>query len=167
MIIAYKTLSTYPRKAAKLTCSLDLQEANGWPCDTGSDVAILEAEFRDAELDFSPLPHDWNSKEGPWAPTPEALRARATRVRSMLRERPERLILVVGHGGFLAELIPEEKSYANTEWRVYAFHGGDWDEGAVMSRVGEGEEEAALGMGHATKEPGKAVEDHGVRDGAM
>lgn len=62
----------------------------------------------------------------------------------------------------MAELIPDEMSYANTEWRMYAFRGGEWDEGATMSRVGEGEEEAALGMGHETKEPKKAVEDHGV-----
>ncbi len=116
-------------------------------------------------LDFSPLPTDWNSKEGLWAPTPEALRERAKRVRRRLRERPERLILVIGHGGFLAELIPEEMSYANTEWRMYAFHGGEWDEGATMSRIREGEEDAALGMGHATKEPEKAVQDHGIGDG--
>jgi len=150
------------KRAEQLTRSPDLQEADSWPCDTGSDVAVLESEFRDAKLDFSPLPPDWNSKEGLWAPTREALRARATRVRRKLRKRPERLILVITHGGLLRELIPEEMPYANTEWRMYAFHGGDWDEMAIMTRVGEGEEGAALGMGHETTEPEKAVEDHGV-----
>lgn len=66
-------------------------------------------------------------------------------------------MLVVAHGGFLAELIPEEKGYANTEWRVYAFRGGKWDESAVMTRVGE-EEVAALGMGHEMGEAERAVD---------
>lgn len=65
----------------------------------------------------------------------------------------------------MVELIPEEMPYANTEWRMYAFHGGEWDEGAIMTRIGEGKEEAALGMGHETKEPEKAVEDHGISNG--
>lgn len=67
----------------------------------------------------------------------------------------------------MAELIPDEMSYANTEFRMYTFRGGEWDEGATMSRVGQGEEEAALGMGHETKEPEKAVEDHGVPNGVL
>jgi len=130
-------------------------------------VAILESEFCNAMLDFSPLPPEWNSKEGLWAPTPDALRARAKRVRRKLWERPERLILVITHGGFLRELIPEEMPYANTESRTYAFHGGEWDEGATMTRIGKAEEGAALGMGHETKEPEKAVEDHGVSNGVL
>jgi len=89
------------------------------------------------------------------------------RVRRKLRERPERLILVITHGGLLKELISEEMPYANTEWRMYTFHGGEWDEIAIMTRFGEGEEEAALGMGHETKEPEKAVKDHGVSNGVL
>ena len=114
-------------------------------------------------LDFSHIPSDWNSKKGVWAPTPEALRARAKAVRRKLRQRSEKIILVVTHGGFLAELVPDEMMpYANTEWRVFAFREVGNDEDAVLVRVEKGKEEAALGLGHNTLEPEKAVVDHGV-----
>ena len=78
-----------------------------------------------------------------------------------LRERPERLVMAVSHAAFLEELVPEEMPYANTEWRVYAFQGG-YEEDAKLVRVEEGKESAALGVGHNTSEPERAVDDHGV-----
>ena len=62
------------------------------------------------------------------------------------------MILVVTHGGFLAELVPGTVPYANTEWRVHAFLGGEEDEDAALTRVEEGEDSAALGHGHNTAE---------------
>ena len=83
-------------------------------------------------------------------------------MRRKLRERPERLLLVVSHAAFLEELVPEEMPYANTEWRVYAFQKGVYGEDAKLVRVEEGKESAALEVGHNTSEPEKAAEDHGV-----
>ena len=125
-------------------------------------MKILESDFRDAELDFSQVPSDWNSKSGVWAATSEAVQARARSVRRKLRQRPENLILVVTHGGFLTELVPDMVPYANAEWRVHAFLRGEQDEDALLSECDMGDDSAALGQGHNTLEPQKAAMDHGV-----
>ena len=121
---------------------IDLQEASGWRCDTGSDVAVLEVDFADANLDFSDVPADWNSKKGPWAPTDDALAERAIRVRRWLKERPEKQIVVVTHAGFLHLLTQDSVPFENTEWRTYKFasYGQDEDEKAKLDRVHHGSE---------------------------
>ena len=62
----------------------------------------------------------------------------------------------------MAELVPEGTPYANTEWRIYTFLGGESDEDAILTKNEEGEGSAALGLGHNTSEPEKAATDHGV-----
>ena len=104
-----------------------MQEASDWLCDRGSSVAILKREFAFSGtqdwpvLDFSTVPEDWNSKQGPWAPTAEALTERAARVRKWLNRRREREIVVVTHAGFLTWLTGEEAEFGNAEWRSYRF----------------------------------------------
>jgi len=114
----------------------DLQEASGWLCDRGSDVAVLERKFADSKLDFSGIPADWNRKEGPWAPTPEALAKRAVKVRRWLRERPEKQVVVVTHAGFLHWLTQDTVQFDNAEWRTYTFAGdGENDEEARLTQI--------------------------------
>ena len=96
------------------------QEATDLPSDTGSDRAVIEerfGEFVDAEL----VEEGWNSNTGIYAPTPEALKERAARLRDWLRARPEKEVVVVGHGNFWHYLTGEvdengkqtSKSFAN------------------------------------------------------
>ena len=47
---------------AKVELLAELQEAEGFPCDTGSSRDELEKEELFQGLDFSGLPDDWNSK---------------------------------------------------------------------------------------------------------
>lgn len=140
----------------------DLQEADEWPCDTGSDIPVLEAEFSDHGLDFSHIPQDWNTKKGVYAPTPEALEERARRVRRWLRKREEQTILVVTHGGFLAYLVPETQPFANAEWRVYQFQGPASAEDARLTRIMGGDAADVMGKGVDSREANQAVEDHSV-----
>ena len=140
----------------------DLQEADRWPCDTGSDIPLLEAEFSGYSLDFSHLPRDWNNKKGVYAPTPEALEERARNVRRSLRNREEQTILVVTHGGFLAYLVPEAEPFANTEWRFYQFQGPASAEEARLTMVAEGDAVDVIGKGVDRSEAAEAVKDHSV-----
>lgn len=75
------------------------QENTAEPCDVGSDTASIMREFGDL-VDTTRVEAGWNSKQGVYAPTPEALVARARQLRLWLRDRPEREIVVVGHGAF-------------------------------------------------------------------
>ncbi|KAG8725186.1 hypothetical protein FRC09_006422 [Ceratobasidium sp. 395] len=124
-----------------------LQETHDFPCDTGSDRAVLEAteEFKGLAaqgIDWSPLTDDWNKNEGFYAPTLEALMNRAKWVRNYVRSRPEKNILLVGHGGIFREIDGRSRSddpvvvnalarWGNVECRLYTFLSDD-DEDAVM-----------------------------------
>ncbi|KAH7320419.1 histidine phosphatase superfamily [Rhizoctonia solani] len=126
-----------------------LQETHAYPCDTGSDRVVLEQteEFKDRGFDWSPLTDDWNKNEGFYAPTPEALIARARWVRRFVRDRPETEILLVGHGGIFREIDGRMRSadpeaiaslsrWGNVECRVYTFESDD-DDDAVMVPIQE------------------------------
>lgn len=83
----------------------ELQETSDLPCDTGSSVEEIEREFAGKAVDTSLMHHpenkDWNNKQGRWAPSSQAIDARATVAREWLYNRPEKEIAVVTHGGFL------------------------------------------------------------------
>jgi broad specificity phosphatase PhoE len=101
-----------------------LQETGLEPCDVGSARAILEAQLEFDGLDFSMLTDDWTSKTGVYAADDESLQARAKEMRRWLRDRPEREIVVVSHGGFLRRLAGGRWSttpWGNTEVRGYTF----------------------------------------------
>ena len=80
------------------------QEATDLPSDTGSEQAVLEGEFGSL-VDCGLLVGEdgeggWRSSSGVYAPTHEALRARAKGLREWLAGREEGEVVVVGHGQF-------------------------------------------------------------------
>jgi hypothetical protein len=80
------------------------QEATDLPSDTGSEQAVLEEQFGDLVNCEVLVGEDgeqgWRSNSGIYAPTKEALRARAKGLRDWLAGREEREVVVVGHGQF-------------------------------------------------------------------
>lgn len=116
-------------KAVRIIALPELQETSDLPCDTGSEVKILEDEFQDQPVDLSLVKEGWNSKKGKWAPTSEAIKARAREARLWLRSRTEGDIVVVTHGGFLHYLTQDwtnSKKFSGTGWsnceyRSYSF----------------------------------------------
>jgi len=88
-------------------------------CDVGRPVSALQQEF--PKLDFSQLQEHWwtvpMSKE-----TPQSLQTRITAFHNYLRSLPQQVIVLVGHGHFLRELLkgtPAESAYMrNTEFRI-------------------------------------------------
>lgn len=65
----------------------------------GSAPELLQKDYAQM-ADFALMSEDWNSKSGVYAPTIEALRARARALRLWLRSRSEEEIVVVGRGSF-------------------------------------------------------------------
>eukprot|EP00668_Euglena_longa_P035529 GGOE01045641.1.p1 GENE.GGOE01045641.1~~GGOE01045641.1.p1 ORF type:complete len:270 (-),score=61.08 GGOE01045641.1:230-1000(-) len=100
----------------------DLQEAGDLPCDTGSSVDVLAAEF--PALNFSLLRVDWNSKKGVFASTKPALRTRGRRIRSWLSMQPQHRIAVVAHGA-LFRLLLGGVPFRNCEARWFTLRGGE------------------------------------------
>lgn len=85
----------------------EAQEIADLPCDTGSDVQLLEQEFRNEPVDFSLVTEGWTSKRGKWAAHSRAVEKRAQEVRKWLKARPEKNIVLVTHGGFLHYLTED------------------------------------------------------------
>ncbi|EAQ85208.1 hypothetical protein CHGG_09222 [Chaetomium globosum CBS 148.51] len=123
----------------------ELQEVSPLPCDTGSDIAALTAEFGPrGDVDLAlvrAVAAEWTVKTGEsrFAPVMERLEARARAARVWLRELGARFerenpgvdahVGVVTHGGFLHFLTQDwdgmnpqaGTGWANTEWRSYEF----------------------------------------------
>ncbi len=98
----------------------EIQETSDFPCDTGSDKAELEEEFKNQPVDLSRVHKGWNSKTGRWAPTAAAIEERCRVARRLLRERKEEHIVVVTHGGLL--------HYFTEDWTdMDKFHGESVD----------------------------------------
>lgn len=82
------------------------QEATDLPSDTGSDRTVIEERFGGL-VDASLVEEGWNSNTGIYAPTPQALKERAVKLRAWLQARPEKEVVVVGHGNFWHYLTGE------------------------------------------------------------
>ncbi|KAH1691129.1 hypothetical protein KXV95_005950 [Aspergillus fumigatus] len=118
-------------KDMKIVLLPDVQETSDVPCDTGSDPEVLRKEMEEQEIpvDMSLVQEGWNSKTGRYAPTNEAIKNRARAARRWLKERPEKEIIVVTHGGFLHYFTEdwEDSSlyqgtgWGNTEYRSFVF----------------------------------------------
>ncbi|KAL1969489.1 hypothetical protein VTN77DRAFT_8927 [Rasamsonia byssochlamydoides] len=147
-------------RGVKILALPELQETSDIACDTGSEISDLERDFADKKgpsgpvIDLSLMDKDWNSKIGRWAPSSNALLARARAARRWLKARPEKEIVVVSHGGFLHYLTNDwtgikaaehASAWENCEFRTYEFSTDDPDGDAAMieteqSRVARGED---------------------------
>ena len=63
--------------------------------------------MKDEPVDLSLVPEGWNSKKGKWASEEEIIAQRAKGARQWLKNRPEKEIVVVTHGGFLHYLTED------------------------------------------------------------
>ncbi|KAG4432183.1 hypothetical protein IFR05_012328 [Cadophora sp. M221] len=146
----YTTLLSFPTaitRGLKITALAELQETSSLPCDTGSSLSALSAEFPDT-VDLTHVPADWNSKNGRWSPAAHCIERRARSARLFIRAvadqslalYPDRdvHIVVVTHGGYLHYLTDDwdgagkfvGTGWANTEVRRYGFV--DLEEGMGM-----------------------------------
>ena len=101
----YTTLISFQpeieQRGLKVIALPELQEVGDWPCDTGSDIAILREELEGKPVDLSRVPDDWNNNQGEWGPADDVVNKRAAKVRQWLKARSEKNIVVVTHGGLV------------------------------------------------------------------
>ncbi|KAL2069493.1 hypothetical protein VTL71DRAFT_14172 [Oculimacula yallundae] len=157
----YTTLLSFPTvvsRGVKIIALPELQETSNLPCDTGSSVDALQAEFAEGEyagtVDLSHVGTGWNSKQGKWSPAASHIENRARAARLFLRDLAERSlasnpeqdvnIVVVTHGGYLHYFTEDWNGagkfvgtgWANTEVRSYGFVEED-REGAGLKETKE------------------------------
>ncbi|KAI9718473.1 MAG: hypothetical protein M1828_006718 [Chrysothrix sp. TS-e1954] len=126
-------------KKLRVVAMPEMQETSDLPCDTGSDREELEREFAGQPVDLSLVGSGWNNKRGLWAPNSQVINERCKSARRWLRDRPEKDIIVVTHGGLLHYFTEDwsgsEKfagtGWANTEFRTYTFDATTIDSASV------------------------------------
>jgi hypothetical protein len=106
------------------------------PCDTGSAISVMANEF--PQFDFSqmdPLYPDKTSNidTNPYAFSRRAILARGQNCLKSLYSRPEKVIAVVSHSGFLRIAVAHRRFF-NADWRTF-----DFDEEAMRASREKGE----------------------------
>ncbi|KAJ4300893.1 hypothetical protein N0V90_002981 [Kalmusia sp. IMI 367209] len=122
-------------KKIKVLPDAGWQENADKPCDTGSPISTMAKEF---PFDFSmvdPLYPDKTSNlaSNPYAFTRKAILARGQACLQSLYSRPEKVIAVVSHSGFLRAAVCNRRFF-NADWRVF-----DYDEAKMKDSKNKGE----------------------------
>ncbi|KAF4985179.1 hypothetical protein FDECE_16754 [Fusarium decemcellulare] len=125
---AFGTDSLLPIKALPV-----FQEVSANPCDVGSPVSKVQAEFKE-RADYAGVEETWCEKgpDSEYEPTLEKLLVRGKKARKTLKEiagSGDDHIVVVSHGGFLHILtddwydVPDGRAtgWSNCEFRSYQF----------------------------------------------
>ncbi|CAM1501139.1 Fc.00g103010.m01.CDS01 [Cosmosporella sp. VM-42] len=151
-------------KGVKIEANADWQENSSKPCDTGSPIATVSPSF--PQVDFTtvdPVFPDKTSPAGaPYACTRSAILARGKRCLETLHKRPEKLIFVVSHSGFL-RLGVVGWWFFNSDYRVFDFEEGN--EVRVQQR--ESTLEGGMGLSWAERvELGSKLPDEPEEDPA-
>lgn len=107
------------------------QENSAKPCDTGSPLAVIAAEF--PQIDFSkvdPVYPDKTSAAGEKYKYKKAnLLSRAQADLEELYHRPEKVIVVVSHSGFMRQAVTGDH-YFNADFRIYDFEERNGESGS-------------------------------------
>ena len=129
-----------------------IPENSDKPCDTGSPVPSLAAEF--PQVDFTPVlstpyPDKTSAEAEAYYHTRSSIMARGRRGLSALYARPEKFILVFSHSGFL-RCGCVGWWFHNSDYRVFTFLKDpadasvkDWSREAVV--IEQGMEKGGLG----------------------
>lgn len=99
---------------------LTTPENSSKPCDTGTDLQTISQEF--PQLDFSTVDKTYpnNSFGTPYAFQRSTTIARGLACLEKLYTRPEKVVAVVSHAGFLRTVICRRR-FSNADYRVFCF----------------------------------------------
>ncbi|SPO07160.1 uncharacterized protein DNG_09854 [Cephalotrichum gorgonifer] len=135
-----------------ITADAGWQETSAKPCDTGSPVSKLAAEF--PSVDFSGVDPVFPDKTSPagskYFPTRGAIIARAQSCLRSLYQRPEKWLIVVSHGGFLRMGV-SGWWFSNSDYRIFDFDGSPDTE--LPLKLVQWESTVAGGLGQSTTSP--------------
>ncbi|KAI7119156.1 hypothetical protein KC316_g18583 [Hortaea werneckii] len=111
------TFEPVVKRGKKIVALPIAEEASDAPCDTGSEVDILQADFPDI-VDFDNVKYGWWHHDRELAVDPPSLNARAAKLRRFIRDRPEKEVVLVSHGFFNHYLTGDvnDKGEQTTPW---------------------------------------------------
>lgn len=125
------------KKGIKVIPDAGWQENCDKPCDTGSPIPVISAEF--PQFDFSSVDPRFPDKttdlaNNPYAFTQKAILARGQACLKALYDRPEKVIAVVSHSGFLRTAVCN-RMFFNADWRVFDFDQAEMDKSKAQGEA--------------------------------
>ncbi|KAF4954099.1 hypothetical protein FSARC_12224 [Fusarium sarcochroum] len=149
---AMLSLDWLVERGVKIEGSADWQENSAKPCDTGSPISSVAPDF--PKVNLSNVDALWPDKTSPsaqrYAYSKQSILARGRRALEDLQKRPEKLIFVVSHSGFL-RLGVVGYWFFNSDYRVFDFEAERGAEGEL--RVRQQEKTLSGGLGLSFTEP--------------
>ncbi|KAK7402494.1 hypothetical protein QQX98_011738 [Neonectria punicea] len=131
-------------RGVKLEANADWQENSDKPCDTGSPVSSLRGDF--PRVNFACVDPVWPDKTSPsahrYAHTRRDVLARGQFGLNALHQRPEKLIFVVSHSGFLREGVVGYWFF-NSDYRIFTF---DQEAGGLNLKQDESTLSGGMGL---------------------
>jgi len=144
---AQQSLGWLMDRGVPVVLRAEWQENSDKPCDTGTPIPIMQKEW--PQFDWSTVDPAYPSKTGLYAFSKEGLTKRGIEARKWLRNRPEKLIAVVSHSGFLRVGVSYRK-YENADFRVFNFSEGNEEIGGKLIEL-EFTETKGGGLGKSPK----------------
>lgn len=117
------------QKGVPVILRAEWQENSAKPCDTGTAIPEMEKEW--PQFDWSTVDPEYPSKKGLYEYSKRGLTQRGIAARQWLRNRPEKIILVVSHSGFLRVGV-SYTMYDNADYRIFDFAEGHEDVGGKL-----------------------------------
>ncbi|KAF4461844.1 phosphoglycerate mutase [Fusarium albosuccineum] len=134
---AMLSLDWLVERGVKIEGNADWQENSDKPCDTGSAISSVAPDF--PKVNLSTVDALWPDKTSPaaqrYAHTKRDILARGQRALKDLRSRPEKLMFVVSHSGFL-RLGVTGYWFFNSDYRMFDFEAerGAEDDGVQVKQ---------------------------------
>jgi broad specificity phosphatase PhoE len=110
------------KKGVPVILRAEWQENSAKPCDTGTAISEMQKEW--PQFDWSTVDPKYPSKKGLYEFSKRGLTQRGIEARKWLRSRPEAVIAVVSHSGFLRVAV-SHRMYDNADYRIFDFGEGD------------------------------------------
>jgi broad specificity phosphatase PhoE len=114
---------------------------------TTAAIPIMEKEW--PQFDWSTVDPQYPAKTGIYEFSKDGLTQRGIAARKWLRDRPEKVIAVVSHSGFLRVGV-SYRDYANADFRIFDFSQGDEEIGGTLVEW-ESTEKKGGGLGKSSK----------------
>ncbi|KAI1438428.1 phosphoglycerate mutase-like protein [Xylaria sp. CBS 124048] len=150
---ALSTVDWLVEKGVKIQADADWQENSAKPCDIGSAIAKIAKEF--PGIDYASVDPVWPDKISPTGSryhyTKEAVLARAQAALRKLYERPEKVIIVMSHSGFL-RLGVTGCWFFNADYRVFDFAAMETPESPYRLEEHASTSQRGGGLGHSRTE---------------
>ncbi|KAH7121972.1 histidine phosphatase superfamily [Dactylonectria estremocensis] len=149
MQTAMLSLDWLVERGVKCEANADWQENSDKPCDTGSPISSLTGDF--PQVNFNNVDPVWPDKTSNtarrYAHTRRDILNRGKYGLEALKQRPEKLVFVVSHSGFLRVGVVGYWFF-NSDYRIF-----DFDQGAGGLNLKQQESTIAGGMGLSWTEP--------------